>query len=109
VPYYAIVDRQAGPDGKEVRVVGYEAGTDGYVAVAPNSKGRVWLEPVGLWLGIADRRAVCYDKRGRRIPEPQQQTAAEARARKKAESEKVELQKRVEELEAQLRKTRSEP
>jgi hypothetical protein len=116
MPWYAIVDRQSG-DGHQVRVLAYRASDERYVEVPPDNRGRVWLEPVGLWLGVADRRATFYDKRGRKILAPEKQVAAELAARKKAEREKAalrkrtereksELQKRIEQLEGELRQSR---
>ena len=89
VQCYAIVDRLA-KRGREIRVLAYQAGPDGYLPISPNETGRVWLEPVGLWLGIEDRRATLYDRHGRRLPEPQEQVTT--------------LEKRVKELEAELRR-----
>ena len=76
---YAIVDRQP-RDGSRASAVAYQAGAQGFDSVAPDSRGRVRLEPVGLWLGIVDGRAVCYDRRGRRIAPPQEQAAEHAKA-----------------------------
>jgi Uma2 family endonuclease len=106
IPGYAVVDRQAGESRNEVRVLGFRRTRTRYAPVAPDERGWVWLEPVGLRLGVADRRAVCFDSRGRSIIPPQQQAAAAARARRKAEREKTALEERVRELEAELRRAR---
>jgi hypothetical protein len=110
---YAVVDRQAGADRNEVRVVGFRRTRTRFVPLPQDEQGRVWLEPVGLWLGVEGDRAVCYDESGKRIAPPEERArAAEAEARaarraeKKAEREKAEMQKRIEELEAELRRTR---
>lgn len=105
VPCYAIVDRQSG-GGSQVRVLGFQAAGRRYVAIPADKRGRVWLEPVGLALGVANDRATCYDKRGRRIPSPQEQAekkaAAKGRALAQSEREKAEMQQRIAALEAQL-------
>jgi colicin import membrane protein len=59
VPMYVIVDRLdlEGP----VTLHGYISGKDGYEEVNLDERGRLWLESVGLWLGIGPNRVVCYD------------------------------------------------
>ena len=113
VPFYAIVDRQAGEERNEVRILGYRRTAAQYVPVPADARGRVWLTPVRLWLGVENDRAVCYDAKGKRIPPPNERAseaeakaATEAQTRIRAEREKSLLQKRVKELEAQLRKRR---
>jgi hypothetical protein len=106
IPCYAVVDRQAGESRDEVRVLGFRRTRTRYAPVAPDERGRIWLEPGGVWLGVADRRAVCFDRRGRRLTPPQEQAAAATRALKKADREKSALEQRVRELEAELRRTR---
>jgi hypothetical protein len=115
VPLYVIVDRQAGESGKEVCVLGFRRTRTRYAPLAPDEHGRVWLEPVGLWLGVEGDRAVCYDERGERIAPPNERVRvaevaalAARRAEKKAKREKAQMQKRIEELEAQIRQSRGE-
>ncbi len=100
VPCYAIVDRQAGEDGDEVRVLGYKRARTRYLPLTEEN-GRVWLEPVGLWLGVEKDRAICYDEKGERLAPPNERA-------QKAEREKDRLQKRVEQLEAELHKASGE-
>lgn len=125
VPCYAIVDLQ-GDTGTDARVLAYRVTGRRYVPIPPDSRGRVWLEPVALALGVVDGRAACFDKRGRRIPSPPEQAATEFRMRKKAqkqaeeraaedaatrrrlEQENAELQRRVAELEAQAERSKPE-
>ncbi len=59
VPFYVIVDREniEGP----VRLLGYRYHPDDYEELAPDEHGRLWLEPLGVWLGVKDNRVVCYD------------------------------------------------
>ncbi len=67
VPFYALIDRQAGEDGTGVALWGYRLGADGYEQVEVDEQGRLWLEAVGLWLSIDDGKAVCFDASGRRL------------------------------------------
>jgi hypothetical protein len=115
--WYAIVDRWV-RRGKEIRVLAYRRGPDRFVPVPPDEHGRVWLEPVGLWLGLENRRATLYEQEGTRIPAPEERAEteararraetrarrAEARARKKAEERAASLEERVRQLEAHLRR-----
>ena len=59
VPLYIIVDREniEGP----VRLIGYRYHPDDYEELLPDEHGRLWLEPLGVWLGVKDNRVVCYD------------------------------------------------
>ncbi len=59
VPMYVILDRLdlEGP----VTLHGYTSGKDGYEEVNLDDRGRLWLESVGLWLGIGPNRVVCFD------------------------------------------------
>src|SRR5262249_43069023 len=68
VPFYAIVDTRPGEAHPRVRLIGYRWSPDGYVRVAPDPSGRLWLEAVRLWLAGEGNALVCYDQRGRRVP-----------------------------------------
>ena len=97
VPLYVIVDREEveGP----VRLIGYQYAPQQYAEIPLDAQGRLWLEPLRVWLGTRDNRVVCYDGvTGREIGDyaqvSQELTTAEARIR---------------ELEAELRHLRGEP
>jgi len=64
VPLYVIVDavalRQPAP-----RLVGYTRTPGGYLPMVPDERGRLWLAPVHLWLGVEGDEIVCYDEGGR--------------------------------------------
>ncbi len=86
VPFYIIVDElpeYSGP--RRLRLMGYRRGRYGYERIQPDEQGRLWLEPVGVWLSTEDGRVVCYDRDGQRIltavEERQARSAAEARVR----------------------------
>jgi Uma2 family endonuclease len=59
VPLYIIVDRlrEEGPP----RLIGYRYTAARYVRMTPDERGRLLLEPLGVWLGVRDNRVVCYD------------------------------------------------
>ncbi len=107
VPLYIVVDRQAGKSRDEVRVIGFYSTTKAYAVLPLDKRGQVWLEPLQMWLGIANRRATFYDKRGRRIRSAeervvtaQKKAATEAKARRSAEA-------KLREMEAELHRLRS--
>lgn len=81
VPWYIIVDRED-MDGP-VRLIGYRAEADGYVPLPLDTQGRLWLEPVGVWLGTQGNRVICYSETGEEIGDYVQVTKnlAEAEAR----------------------------
>jgi hypothetical protein len=59
VPLYVIVDRD--PQTGEVELIARQRTPRRYLRMAPDEQGRVWLEPLGVWLGVKDGRVVCYD------------------------------------------------
>ncbi len=65
VPYYVIVDRLRleGP----VSVIGKRYTPDGFVDMELDDAGRLWLEPLRLWIGTGDNRVVCFDENGREV------------------------------------------
>jgi Uma2 family endonuclease len=98
VEWYAIVDElPARGDRRRLRVLGYRRGQRGYQRLPLNPAGRLWLDPVGLWLGAEDGRAALYDARGRRIEDYTEVTRARATA-----------EQRVRELAAELRRLQGE-
>jgi Uma2 family endonuclease len=113
VPFYVVVDRQAGRSRNEVRVTGFRATARRYVEIQPDKRGRLWLEPVQMGLGVANRCAVFYDRRGRRIRSAEERAAVEAKARRAAQvkaSAEAKARRAAEaklrELEAELRRLR---
>jgi colicin import membrane protein len=64
VSYYAIVDRRERRGVIEVSVAGYHRGASAFEQLPRNDRGWIWLEPVGVWLGVDGDRAVCYQADG---------------------------------------------
>jgi colicin import membrane protein len=89
VPLYILVDQECEGGPRQIRA--YEHQPEGYAPVPPDSRGRLFLGPLGLCLGLRDDRVVCYDTTsGRELGDYQQVSrdldAAEERARQEAEA-----------------------
>jgi colicin import membrane protein len=87
VPLYILVDQER-EDGPR-RILAYEHQPEGYVPVPLDSRGRLFLGPLGLCLGLREGRVACYDTvSGRELGDYQQVSreldAAEERARQEA-------------------------
>jgi hypothetical protein len=76
VEFHVIVDEQPSrrrrtPELRRLQLIGYRRGRPGYERLTPDAQGRLWLEPVRLWLGIETGsegdRAVCFDAQNRKI------------------------------------------
>jgi colicin import membrane protein len=98
VPFYAIVDDTAGRRAKirTLRLLGYRSGTDEYEPVSLDNQGRLWLEPVGLWLAIETDRPVLLTRDYRRLETYEElvnSLDAEVRARAKSEEARVKAAK----------------
>jgi hypothetical protein len=59
VPLYVIVDRrlEEGP----VSLIGYQYAPQKYQEMQLDAQGRLWLEPLRVWLGTRGNRVVCFD------------------------------------------------
>jgi putative restriction endonuclease len=102
VPYYVIVDQLPRRWPRELRLLGYQRGRRGYERMPLSAEGRLWLEPVKLWLGIEDRRANCYDANGRRLENYLELHEARDAAEQRADA----AEDRVRQLEEELRRLR---
>ena len=67
VPLYVIVDAVGHGAKRRVKLIGYRYTRKAYKPIAPRKDGRIYLEPLRLWLGIThDRRTgfvrlACFD------------------------------------------------
>jgi hypothetical protein len=52
VPHYVIVDADEEHEPRRLTLLAYRLKGAAYERVEPDENGRVWLEPVGLWLGV---------------------------------------------------------
>jgi Uma2 family endonuclease len=103
VPWYVIADvtYEAGAE-RRIELFLYRRTRRGYRREPADERGRIWLEPVGLWLGVTRdarggfQRLACYDPAtgeeigdytaiSRALEEERRARAAEARARERAE------------------------
>ena len=125
VPLYVLVDtvnrrRQPAP-----RLLGYTLTPGGYQLLAPDARGRLWLAPVRLWLGVEGGEIVCYDEAGQALgdyralaaalaqeaaarAEAEARVEAERQARLAAEGRAAEAEARVQALEAALHRSRGD-
>ena len=88
VPLYVIVDARPGPKGRRVKLHGFRHAPEGYDPLPLDDQGRLWIEPLGLWLAIADGRVVCIDgATGEPIGNAIEQARARADAEARAEAE----------------------
>jgi colicin import membrane protein len=111
VPQYVIADAREEQGKRRLRLIAYRLGPGGYEPQPPDDRGRVWLEAIGLWLGVepwpevGGERLVCYDpETGERIGNDlqiRQALTAETQARAEAEARvAAEAQARYAEAEA---------
>jgi hypothetical protein len=127
VPLYVIADVIEEDEERVIELIGYRYTPKFYQRVEPNERGRIWLPPLQLWLGLTlDRmgnyqRLACFDPTtGAEVgdytaisialaAESEARVEAEARvveaeARVLAESRaRLEAEARIRELEARLR------
>ena len=116
VPFYVIVDITTRRGQTIPRLLGYRQTATVYAVLVPDEHGRLWLEPVGLWLGARGEEVVCYDEAGNAIEDypvvSAARVAAEARAETaeaRAEAEaraRTEAEGRLRALEEELRQLR---
>jgi Uma2 family endonuclease len=97
VPLYLIVDLVSRRGQASPRLLAYHRGLDGYRELPPNDLGRIWLEPLGLWVGIENDAVVCYQADGSPIGDYTAQVEARAAA-----------DERIRQLEAEVRRLRGE-
>lgn len=91
IPYYIIADAREENGQRSLRLIGYRRGPNGYELMPLDERGRLWLEPLGLWLGTEEGRVCCYDgttgeKIGDYVSLDQAREAAEGRARQEADA-----------------------
>jgi hypothetical protein len=133
IPTYVIADvRIESEHVRRLELIAYRHTSKRYERVAPNADGRIWLDAVGVWLGISQDpdtgidRIACFDPatnsqigdytaitKARAVEieariRAETQAGAEAEARAAAEARAVAAEARIRELEAAL-KNRSLP
>lgn len=104
VAFYSVIDLL---DNKW-KLTGYRAGPKKYVPIPPDGSGLLWLEPVGLWLGLKGSAVAFYDgKTGMEVGDYSMVTKerdAAAAERDAADARAVAAEERIRELEEQLKR-----
>jgi Uma2 family endonuclease len=116
VPHYVIADMEEVEGRRRLKLIAYRLKVRAYAPVSLDERGRAWLEPVGLWLGVkvdpetgGDRLVLIDPVTDQEIGDYTQvdraRSEAEARARAEAEA-RSEAEARARALEAELRRLR---
>ena len=110
VPLYVIADVRVQGERRSIELIGYRYAKGGYKRMALDEHGRLWLEPVRLWLGVTRDRRGGYERLACFDPETGEEVgdytaiaaalAAEALARAEAEARASEAEARAAEAEA---------
>lgn len=125
VPLYIVLDTHTRGGKIPRRIWAYQQTPNGYAPLQLDAQGRVWVEPVKVWVGFRENRVACYDEAGnligdyvniaaRAVAEEAARRAAEARAsaaeaRAVAEEEaRRTAEARLQAVEAELRRLRGE-
>ncbi len=120
VACYVIIDsRVRGGVRQKAWLVGYRYTADGFEPIPIDDQGRLWVEPLNIWLKIVERQVRCIDGATGELIEPfmeqyKGRVAAEARAeaaeaRTRAElAARVDLEAQMAAMQAELRRLRGE-
>ena len=107
IPYYIIVDQKI--EGGRRTLIGYRDTPTGYAALPTDEQGRIWIEPLNLWIEAKDHAVVCCDgATNKPLPGPNEIPRIIERVEKerfRAEQEKTRAdaaEARIRELEAKL-------
>ena len=53
VPLYVIADvLEEDEETRHMELIGYRYAPEGYERIAPDARGWIWLDPLGIWLGV---------------------------------------------------------
>ena len=116
VPLYVIVDLVRRQGQIVPRLLGYRQTDTVYGVLPPDARGRLWLDPLRVWLGVREQDVVCYDEDGAPIGDYLDVRSALAAEKAALAAEKAALaaeaearaaaEQRIQELEAELRRLR---
>jgi Uma2 family endonuclease len=87
VPLYVIIDIYETKSRVFREVLGYRLAPSGYRPILPDERGRLWIEPAGIWIGFNEDQLECYDRAGDLIGDYNEVTAALLRAETRAQAE----------------------
>jgi Uma2 family endonuclease len=116
VPIYVIIDKKKEDDQWQLH--GYQWTPTRYLEMPKDEHGRLWLEPIGVWLEVDGQKVRCVDGATGEIIGDYAQTRqqlAEQTARTRVEKERAEAETearlaaeaRLKELEAELERMRN--
>jgi len=109
VPLYLIVDTLLLRKEPALRLLAYTQTPSGYQVLPPDARGRIWLAPVRIWLGVEQHELICYDERDQPLGDYRALAAAlavETQARAEAEQRAEMAEARIRALEAELQRLR---
>jgi Uma2 family endonuclease len=123
VDFYVIVDAKIRRGYTHYSLIGYRLNQGQYETMPLDEQGRLWLEPVRVWLGIHNNWLVCYDETGEPIGDYVQMSKASKQVKKQmrlaeqraeAEAQRAEAEalgraaaeQRLAELQAELERLR---
>lgn len=104
VPLYVILDTLQQGAEETLRLLAYGKRGGSYDALPRDERGRVWIEPARIWLGIEQNELLIYAADDTIIPD----YAGLYRARAEAERRAADAEAKLRELEAELRRLRGE-
>lgn len=118
VQFYIIIDRPD-PDGPWV-LRGFERTPRKYLPLTLDEKGRLWINPVGVWLGLKGDLVICYDGETEEeipdYPELTQRLTEEIQRAKSAKTQAAEeaqarraAEQRAKDLEAEIARLKGQP
>ena len=111
VPLYGIADVFKEKDNqRRIKLIGYSRKPTRYQRIKPDQRGFIWLAPVRLWLGTTRDPQGGFDRLACFDPDTGQEVGdytAIWRQLAEAKQDLADAQKRILELEAQLKKSRS--
>ncbi len=97
VEFYVIVDVVQRRGQVAPRLLGYRRTPTVYGVLSPDAQGRLWIEPLQIWLGVQEQAVICHDASGKPIGDyPDLQAAL------------MTAEQRIAALEAELRRLRGE-
>jgi Uma2 family endonuclease len=112
IPVYVIVDLVKADANGIPPLLGFEWAPENYKPMKPDSRGRLWLEAVGVWIEARPNSVVCCDgDTGEEIKNFAGQVNARREAEQRAQAEafaRLVAEDRIKQLEAELAKVRGD-
>lgn len=103
VPLYIIVDTVQRRGQEVLRLLGYRQTAMAYEVLPPDAQGRLWIEPLKVYLAVANNELVCLDESG--VPLSDYATVDAARVA--AEQRAAAAEAQVQALQAEMERLRA--